>query len=80
MGAAEFAKALAGGALAMFVFAIAQQGFNGLEAASDQHVQNQTAQEGLAWTSTAFTSYPLIVLMITTLGVIALAAFQRGGI
>jgi hypothetical protein len=79
MGAAGFAKAIAGGGLAALVFAIAQQPFSRLESASDEHVANETAQQGMAWTSEAFHQFPLIVGAVTVLGVIALAAFQRQG-
>jgi len=79
MGAAGFAKAVGGGALAALLYAIAQQPFQRLDAAGAEHVSNQTARQGMAWTGEAFTQFPLIVGAVIVLGVIALSAFQRQG-
>lgn len=72
-------RGLAGLLMAGVLWALTNPIFNKLEAAGQTHLENDTALVGQTYLGYMYNNFPVLVVGITVLGMIAMAVYQRRG-
>lgn len=72
-------RGLAGLFMAGVLWALTEPIFRKFETAGQTHLDNQTALTGQTYLGYMFNNFPVIIVGITVLGMIAMAVYQRRG-